>query len=180
MSEPTCNHAPEERDDYGCMACFRDSGAGVLLARIAALLASRDELAALNEKLREALANHGEHARQCVRSRWDSGRPTASGGYEMSYGGVWYEVKPADRSPACECGLDAALALTPAASLAAHDASVAAAGYDLGQREGYKIIAADFDEVKRLGLPNTIESVLRVHRDRAIRSRGAGDDGAKS
>jgi len=60
--------------------------------------------------LREALEECGEHGRDCTLSRWEAGRPTASGGYEACYAGKWYETRPVDRTPPCECGLSAALA----------------------------------------------------------------------
>ena len=73
----------------------------------------RDAALAQAAMLRSALEDFGEHASGCVRARFDGGRPTADGGYEMCFAGKWYETKPADRTPACACGLSAALAETP-------------------------------------------------------------------
>lgn len=66
------------------------------------------------DRLAEALREYGEHGRDCILSRWEAGRPTEGGGYEMCYAGAWYETKPVDRTPPCTCGLSALLA--------AHDA----------------------------------------------------------
>lgn len=59
--------------------------------------------------LREALADFGEHGRDCPWAHFSAGRPKEGGGYEMLYRGTWYEVKPEDKRPACTCGFAAAL-----------------------------------------------------------------------
>ena len=81
--------------------------------------AERDEARAEAGVLREALGELGVHDRDCVLSRHSAGRPTAEGGYEMCYGGTWYEVKPVNRTPKCTCGLDATLASNSGAKAAA-------------------------------------------------------------
>ena len=59
----------------------------------------------------EALAQYGQHESSCILSRWEAGRPipTKAEGYEMKYGGAWYEVRPTNHTPECECGLNEAL-----------------------------------------------------------------------
>ena len=67
------------------------------------------EAQAERDRLHEALESYGRHDNDCILSRCSQGRPTASGGYESRYKGVWYETRPVDKTPPCECGLDAAL-----------------------------------------------------------------------
>ena len=62
---------------------------------------------------RERLEEYLDHLSHCVRTRYEQGRPTADGGYECLYAGVWYEARPVDRTPKCNCGLDTALRATP-------------------------------------------------------------------
>lgn len=56
-----------------------------------------------------ALRDFAAHDSKCIRSLWSAGQPTENGGYEMCYAGKWYESKPVDRTPKCDCGLDALL-----------------------------------------------------------------------
>lgn len=51
------------------------------------------------------------HDRFCIRSFWEAGEPTENGGYRTKYRGKWYQSKPVDEEPKCECGLAEALAL---------------------------------------------------------------------
>lgn len=34
------------------------------------------------------------------------GGPTEDGGYRQKYKGKWYQSKPVDETPKCDCGLD--------------------------------------------------------------------------
>ena len=52
------------------------------------------------------LLNYTQHDTVCIRSSWCAGRPTNSGGYETKFGNTWYESRPVDREPKCNCGLD--------------------------------------------------------------------------
>lgn len=61
------------------------------------------------ERLAGALGEFGKHDDDCLLSRWQQGRTTADGGYEMMFGDKWYQVRPIDNTPECECGLDAFL-----------------------------------------------------------------------
>jgi len=72
--------------------------------RAALAAAQADVLALLGD-----LGEYGEHDRSCVRATYCAGRPTESGGYEQQFGKVWYESRPVDRTPPCDCGLAAAL-----------------------------------------------------------------------
>jgi len=81
------------------LATARQEGRDEAREQIAAERAHADRLA-------EALEEHGEHDRQCILSRWEAGRPTDTGGYEMCYAGKWYETRPTYSVPPCECGLD--------------------------------------------------------------------------
>ena len=68
-----------------------------------------DALAVENAALREALEEYGEHGRKCILARWEAGKPTPEGRYQMKYGGTWYD---SEHLPECQCGLSAALRLT--------------------------------------------------------------------
>ena len=46
------------------------------------------------------LDEYVQHESGCILSKWQSGRPTATG-YEQKFAGKWY-LEP----PPCECGLD--------------------------------------------------------------------------
>ena len=59
-----------------------------------------------NKRLREVLANYGEHKSGCVLSLFQAGRPKETGGYEFKYAGKWYDT---EALPKCECGLSEAL-----------------------------------------------------------------------
>lgn len=58
----------------------------------------------------EGLAEYVEHTNKCIRSFWSGGRPTKDG-YETCFDGKWYESRPVNKEPACNCGLDEALAV---------------------------------------------------------------------
>ncbi len=61
------------------------------------------------EKQRERigeLADFTEHASSCILHFGEAGRTTADGGYETKYKGKWYETRPIDKTPKCECGLE--------------------------------------------------------------------------
>lgn len=62
------------------------------------------------EALAAALDERGEHHWSCNRADFRGGRPTESGGYEFNYGGTWYESRPVDRTPKCDCEIGEALA----------------------------------------------------------------------
>ena len=86
----------------------------LLAAEFAAVEAPLQQRVAV---LEAALSDYGQHELPCVLARWEAGRPTASEGYEHCYAGVWYEAKPADRTPPCTCGLNTALSGEPTALL---------------------------------------------------------------
>lgn len=96
----------DPRDGVSYEITMRREG-GKLPAELAdELRADRDALLRAAERLHEALGHFGEHDRDCARKRFEGGRPKEGGGYEMMYAGVWYEAKPVDRTPKCDCGLD--------------------------------------------------------------------------
>ena len=78
--------------------------------RIRKLKESESQLTAYQSafgKVREYV----DHADTCIRSHYNAGRPTADGGYEVQYGDKWYQSRPIDQTPKCQCGLDEALTL---------------------------------------------------------------------
>ena len=58
------------------------------------------------EECEEALEKFGIHGRDCILSFQEAGEPTKNGGYRVKYKGKWYQSRPADERPKCECGLD--------------------------------------------------------------------------
>ena len=55
------------------------------------------------------LMDYVEHTQRCIRSDLHEGRPTKKGGYEQRFGDKWYQSRPVDETPKCDCGLDAVL-----------------------------------------------------------------------
>jgi hypothetical protein len=55
----------------------------------------------------ERLLEYATHESTCVLTTWCAGEPTPDGGYRSKYGDKWYQTKPIDETPKCECGLDA-------------------------------------------------------------------------
>jgi hypothetical protein len=47
-----------------------------------------------------------EHSRDCILSYYEAGRPTPEGGYEQKIKGKWYQSRPVDKIPKCDCGLE--------------------------------------------------------------------------
>lgn len=52
------------------------------------------------------LANYTFHDSQCIRLQFNEGRPTEDGGYKQRFADKWYEARPIDKTPKCDCGLD--------------------------------------------------------------------------
>lgn len=48
------------------------------------------------------------HDLTCILTSWEAGEPTENGGYRSKYAGKWYESRPVDKTPKCNCGLDKA------------------------------------------------------------------------
>lgn len=69
----------------------------------------RKALRTIAEKTVEAVRVEGlneflEHSTDCILSWCEAGRPTKDG-YEQKYRGVWYQSRPIDNTPKCDCGL---------------------------------------------------------------------------
>lgn len=62
-----------------------------------------------SRKCVEALRDYVIHDSSCILSQQCAGEPTADGGYRMKYGEKWYQTKPIDETPKCQCGLDETL-----------------------------------------------------------------------
>lgn len=54
----------------------------------------------------DKLMEYVNHSDRCILSDCSAGRPTEDGGYENKYRGVWYQSRPIDKTPKCDCGLD--------------------------------------------------------------------------
>lgn len=71
-----------------------------------------DRLRALNERYKKIVEEYATHEPHCILNRWEAGEPTPDGGYRSKYAGKWYQSKPVDETPKCNCGLDSALTET--------------------------------------------------------------------
>ena len=59
------------------------------------------------------VVEYAEHEKDCICNRFEAGEPTPDGGYRCKYAGTWYQAKPIDETPPCNCGFDDALAALP-------------------------------------------------------------------
>lgn len=66
------------------------------------------QLSKQREEIKE-LSQYCEHTNLCIRYRYEAGRPTDNGGYEIKFNGKWYESSPIDKTPKCNCGLEETL-----------------------------------------------------------------------
>lgn len=56
------------------------------------------------KKLAIEVSEYCQHQRGCILDRFEAGRPTKDG-YEQKFDGKWYQVRPKDETPKCDCGL---------------------------------------------------------------------------
>lgn len=77
--------------------------------RIADLESQLAEAKKESARYKAALENYGAHDSNCILSFWSAGEPTPDGGYRTMYKGKWYQTRPVDETPKCECGLEQAL-----------------------------------------------------------------------
>lgn len=61
---------------------------------------------ALDESLAELISEYVCHDYRCILAQWEGGEPTKDGGYRSKFKGKWFQSKPIDEHPKCECGLD--------------------------------------------------------------------------
>ncbi len=68
---------------------------------------SRKDLEGLLERMKaaEAMNDYAAHETGCILTYWEAGEPTPDGGYKTKYAGKWYESKPINKEPKCNCGL---------------------------------------------------------------------------
>lgn len=67
---------------------------------------------------RERLMPWLECSKDCISHRFEAGEPTKDGGYRVKVAGKWYQTRPVDESPKCDCGLAETLTKdTPAEDL---------------------------------------------------------------
>ena len=64
---------------------------------------------AVPREICEEIIEYTKHDFDCILALCSQGRPTADGGYENMYRGEWFQVRPVDKTPQCECGLGAAI-----------------------------------------------------------------------
>lgn len=69
-----------------------------------------DKMGAIIARLEaaEALQDFAAHEHDCIRNSWEAGEPTPDGGYRTRFRGKWYQSKPIDQTPRCDCGLEEA------------------------------------------------------------------------
>jgi hypothetical protein len=60
------------------------------------------------------IEDFADHRQECITTFFEAGRPTKDGGYETKIKGKWYQSRPVDKTPKCNCGLNEVLALIPA------------------------------------------------------------------
>jgi len=101
----------EMRDENGVFPNENETRGGVEIVRNVFIPFIQTELSSQKERLVEQLSNYIEHTKGCIRSQWSTGEPTKNGGYRMKFGDKWYESRPVDKTPKCDCGLDAELKL---------------------------------------------------------------------
>lgn len=70
--------------------------------RISELLHQRDEKW---RKAADAISEYAQHTYNCIRSSFEAGEATKTG-YRQKFKGKWYESRPIDKTPKCDCGLD--------------------------------------------------------------------------
>jgi hypothetical protein len=54
----------------------------------------------------ENLMDYVRHDENCIRSHASAGEPTEDGGYRQKFSGKWYQSRPVDETPKCDCGLE--------------------------------------------------------------------------
>lgn len=59
-----------------------------------------------SEAVKELIEEYVHHTDYCILSFWEGGEPTEGGGYRSKFKGKWYQSKPIDETPKCNCGLD--------------------------------------------------------------------------
>lgn len=63
------------------------------------------------EEVLKSLGNYLGHDEDCIRNQWEAGEPTPDGGYRTLMRGKWYQTRPVDETPKCDCGFDEAINL---------------------------------------------------------------------
>lgn len=58
----------------------------------------------------EAISEYIQHTDNCIRNSLKAGEPTKNG-YRQKFRGKWYEARPNDKTPKCDCNLDNLLKL---------------------------------------------------------------------
>jgi len=53
----------------------------------------------------KALKEYGLHTGFCILNKYKDIRKNDKGEYECRYAGNWYQVRPIDETPKCDCGL---------------------------------------------------------------------------
>ena len=57
-----------------------------------------------------AVEDYGWHEKYCILNLLEEGEPTEDGGYRQKYKGKWYQARPIDETPKCDCGFAKILA----------------------------------------------------------------------
>lgn len=67
---------------------------------------------AIQRETEDRLAPYLSHEDDCILNRFEAGEPTENGGYRQKFEGKWYQAKPVDETPKCDCGLDSLIPQT--------------------------------------------------------------------
>lgn len=56
----------------------------------------------------ERMERYLTHDDTCILNYQEAGEPTSDGGYRTKFKGKWYQSKPIDETPQCDCDLEEA------------------------------------------------------------------------
>lgn len=92
-----CEHTKYE---VGCRLCLEEALGEA--EKYFYMLCARDHV--IGE-----LVEYASHQSRCIRTYREAGQPTIDGGYQVKFKGKWYQLRPIDETPKCDCGLKEAL-----------------------------------------------------------------------
>ena len=86
-----------------------DTGYGKSVRYLRRCLGEIARLLDVLEAQQDIIDEYATHETRCILNDYQAGEPTPDGGYRCLYRGIWYESRPVDRCPKCDCGLAAKL-----------------------------------------------------------------------
>lgn len=88
---------------------FKRSEVIVLVAEVIASTRRQAAKEVVESEVLETLLDYAVHQPDCILNRCEAGEPTEDGGYRTKYAGKWYQSKPVDETPKCNCGYTEAM-----------------------------------------------------------------------